>query len=170
MGAEIVNQIISIFGESAGKIIGVFFISLLPIIELRGAVPVAYALGLPWQTAFICAGIGNLLPVPFILLFIEAIFRFMRKHGIITNFLDKIERKAQSKSDGVEKFKFWGLAIFVGLPLPGTGGWTGALIASVIRMNKLKAFVSIFIGVLLADTIVTAFMYGLLDVIIGVFK
>lgn len=166
MGNSIVLWITSILGESAGKIIGVFFISMLPIIELRGAIPVGLAFGLDWYTAAICSMIGNLLPIPFILLFLDAVFKFMKKHNIFAGLVEKLEEKAVSKSDKVTKYQFWSLVIFVAIPLPGTGAWTGALIASVMKMNKKQAMLSITLGVLIAAIIVTILTYGLVGNII----
>lgn len=166
MAETIVAWITGIFGASVGKIIGVFFVSLLPIIELRGAIPVAFALGLSWQTAMVCSIIGNLLPIPFILIFLEYVFEFMKKHNILKNLVLKMEEKAQNGSKKVEKYKFWGLLIFVAIPLPGTGGWTGALIASVMKMNKKHAFLSILGGVIIAGVVVTLLTYGLVGNVI----
>ena len=161
MGQAIVDWIMEIFGANLGGVIGTFFISMLPVIELRGAIPVAFALGLNWQTAFICAIIGNILPVPFILLFINWIFAFMKKHNILTKFVVKLEEKAVAKSSQAMKFQFWGLAIFVAIPLPGTGAWTGALIAAIMKMNRKSAFLSILTGVLCAGVLVTTITYFL---------
>ena len=167
MGQTIVLWIQEIFGTDAGKLIGTFFISMLPVIELRGAIPVAFAMGLNWQTAFICAIIGNTLPIPFILLFLGWIFEFMKKHGILSGLVVKLENRALAKSDKVLKYQFWGLALFVAIPLPGTGGWTGALIASVMKMNKKQAFLSILIGILGAGIVITIATYFLVGSIIG---
>lgn len=161
MGNQIVTWITGIFGAEAGKLIGVFIISMLPVIELRGAIPVAFALGVNWWTAFVIAVVGNTLPIPFILLFLESVFKFMKKHNIFGKWVEKLEATAMSKNEKVEKYKFWGLALFVGIPLPGTGGWTGALIASVMKMDKQRAFASIFVGILGAAIVVTAATYGL---------
>jgi len=163
MGKSIAVWVSSVFGSSLGKVLGVGFISMLPIIELRGAIPIGYALGLNWQSSFIISVIGNMLPIPFILLFVEAVFKFMKKHNILTKFVTKLEDKATLKSDSVTKYQFWGLMIFVAIPLPGTGGWTGALIASVMKMKKSHALLSIFLGVLVAAVIVTMLTYGLVD-------
>ena len=167
MGSAIVSWVIEIFGQGIGKIIGVFFISMLPVIELRGAIPVAYALGLNWQTAMIVAIIGNMFPIPFILLFLDFVFKFMKEHNILKNLVVKLENKAVASSDKVTKYKFWGLAIFVGIPLPGTGGWTGALIASVMKMRRKAALLSIFIGVVVAAILVTMATYGVFGSIVG---
>ena len=166
MAESIVAWITGIFGVSIGKLIGVLFISIIPIIELRGAIPVAFAIGISWQTAMICSIIGNLLPIPFILLFLDYVFKFMKEHNIFKNLVLKMEEKAQKGSKKVEKYKFLGLLIFVAIPLPGTGGWTGALIASVMKMNKKHAFLSISGGVIIAGIIVTLLTYGLVGSVI----
>jgi len=167
MGEKIVLLITGIFGASVGKIIGVFIVSMLPIIELRGAIPVAFAMGLNWQTAMVCSIIGNLLPIPFILLFLDAIFNFMKKHNILKNFVLGLEEKGHKNVSKIEKYGFWGLMIFVAIPLPGTGGWTGALIASVMKMSKKKALISTGLGVIIAGIIVTIATYGVVGSIIS---
>ncbi len=162
MGNKIVMWLVGIFGASAGKIIGVFFISMLPIIELRGAIPVGFMLGLDWKTTASLAIIGNLLPIPFILLLLDFVFDLMKKFDFTAKIVNKLEEKALSKSDQVTKYAFWGLCLFVAIPLPGTGAWTGALIASVLKMNKTKAFISIFLGVFIAAVIVSLATYGII--------
>jgi len=129
---SIVAFIISIFGANAGKVIGIFLISLLPVIELRGSIPVGYYQGLPWYTNMITSIIGNLLPVPFILLFVVKVFEFMKKRNIMVGFIEKIEKRAMSRSDSIANKEFIGLMLFVAIPLPGTGAWTGALIAALL--------------------------------------
>jgi len=167
MGYSIVEWITYILGANAGEMIGTVVISMLPVIELRGAIPVAYALGLNWQTAMLCAVVGNLLPIPFILLFIDWAFAFMKRHGILVTFVEKLEAKAIAKSDAVAKYQFWGLALFVAIPLPGTGGWTGALIASMMKTNKKDALLSISAGVLIAVVVVITATYFLAGSIIN---
>ena len=144
-----------------GKIIATFFISMVPVIELRGAIPIGVGYGLPYWAAVIISVIGNLVPVPFIILFIRKIFELMRKwlpklDGIVT----KLEKRAESKSDVVQKYAFWGLFILVAIPLPGTGAWTGALVAAMLDMRLKRAFPAIALGVLGAATIVTFVTYG----------
>ena len=167
MGEKIVLLITGAFGASAGKIIGIFIIAMIPIIELRGAIPVAFAMGLNWQTAMICSIAGNLLPIPFILLFLNGIFNFMKKHNIFKNFVIWLEEKGRKNSGKVEKYGFWGLMIFVAIPLPGTGGWTGALIASVMKMSKKNSLISILLGVVIASIVVTIITYGLVGRVIN---
>lgn len=150
-----------------GKELIVFLISLMPILELRGGLIAAALLGLNIVPAFIICIIGNLLPIPFILWFITPIFNELKKTKHLSKFVNKIEKKALSKKDKIEKAEFWGLFFFVGIPLPGTGGWTGSLIASLINMDKKKAMLAITCGVLLAGLIVGSLSFGLLKGIIG---
>ena len=150
LAQSIVAFIISIFGVNAGKIIGIFFISLLPVIELRGSIPIGYYQGLPWYTNMITSIIGNILPVPFILLFVVKVFEFMKKRNIMVNVIEKIEKRAMSRSESIANKEFLGLMLFVAIPFPGTGAWTGALIAALLQFDRKKSFVYIFIGVLIA--------------------
>lgn len=159
---SIVAFIISIFGANAGKVIGIFLISLLPVIELRGSIPVGYYQGLPWYTNMITSIIGNLLPVPFILLFVVKVFEFMKKRNIMVGFIEKIEKRAMSRSDSIANKEFIGLMLFVAIPLPGTGAWTGALIAALLQFNRKKSFIYICIGVLIAASLVTLGVYGVI--------
>ncbi len=150
------------FLETVGKELCVFFCSMLPIIELRGAIPMGFAFGLPWWQAYLISVVGNLLPVPFILLFINVVIKWMAKSKVkffnkVANFL--LER-VEKKRDRIEKYSFWGLCIFIAIPLPVTGAWTGSLVAAVIGMKPWKAFLSAFLGVLIAGTIVTLIVYG----------
>ena len=164
MGEQIANWLTSFFEGDKGKMIAIFIISMLPIVELRGALLVAAlpVFGVNWYSAFIIAVIGNLLPIPFILIFIEAIFDFMKKHKMLEGFVLKLETRARTKGEKIKKLEFWSLMLFVGVPLPGTGGWTGALIASVLKMDKRKAFISIALGVLIAGVIMTLVSYGII--------
>lgn len=150
-----------------GKELIVFLISLMPILELRGGLIAAALLGLDIVPAFIICIIGNLLPIPFILWFITPIFNKLKKTKHLSKLVNKIEKKALSKKDKIEKAEFWGLLFFVGIPLPGTGGWTGSLIASLINMDKKKAMLAITCGVLLAGLIVGSLSFGLLKGITG---
>lgn len=144
-----------------GKIITTFLISMVPVIELRGAIPYATGMGLsPW-IAIPVAMIGNLVPIPFIIIFIKKIFAWMRKVSPKLNkVVDKMEAKAEKNKDKVLKYAFWGLTIFVAIPLPGTGAWTGALVAAMLDMPLKKAFPSVVLGVLIAGAIVAFVSYG----------
>lgn len=140
----------------------VIIISLLPILELRGGLLAASVLRIPYLTALPGCIIANILPIPFILLFIKKIFQWMRRWKKFGRLVDKLEEKAMSKSDQIEKYEFWGLVLFVGIPLPGTGAWTGALIAALLDVDFKKAIVAIFLGVLLAAAIMSVVSYGIL--------
>lgn len=135
---------------------------MIPIIELRGAIPLGAALGLPmWQT-FLISIIGNMLPVPIILLFVKKVLEFMSRSKIklFNKVANWLYAKAEKNRARIEKYAFWGVAIFVGIPLPMTGAWTGTLVAAVINMRFLKAFFSALIGVLMAAVIMTFISYG----------
>ncbi len=150
------------------KIIAVLLISMVPIIELRLAIPVAAAVGLSPVLAFVLAVVGNLIPVPFIILFIKKIFAWMRKTSPKLNaVVDKMEAKAEKNKDKVLKYAFWGLTLFVAIPLPGTGAWTGSLVAAMLDMPLKKAFPSVVIGVLGAGIIMTLISYGAVALIFG---
>lgn len=171
MAESLVEFFLNIFGDlqalKYGKELIVFIISLMPILELRGGLIAAALLGLDIVPAFIICLIGNILPLPFILLFITKIFEWMRKWPKLKKLVDKIEKKAMSKKDKIEKAEFLGLLLFVGIPLPGTGGWTGTLIAALLNMDKKKAIIAILLGVLLASVIVGSLSFGLLKTITG---
>lgn len=150
-----------LFGTTLGKIITTFFISMIPIIELRGAIPYATGMGLAPEIAIPVAMIGNLVPIPFIILFIKKIFAWMRKTSPKLNgVVDKMEAKAEKNKAKVLRYAFWGLALFVAIPLPGTGAWTGALVAAMLDMPLKKAFPSVVIGVLGAGIVVAFVSYG----------
>ncbi len=143
-----------------GKILTTFLVSMVPVIELRGAIPIGVARGLPFWVAVLVSVIGNMVPVPFIIIFIKKVFAFMReKMPKLNGLVTRLENKANSKSETVQKYAFWGLFIFVAIPLPGTGAWTGALIAAMLEMPLNKAFPSIMLGVLSAGAIVTFITY-----------
>jgi uncharacterized membrane protein len=164
-----VENLVSFFIElfnGFNKNIIIFLISCMPILELRGGLIAASLLKLNPLTSFIICYIGNILPIPFILYFITPIFNKLKKTKLLNKFVTKIENKAYSKKDKIEKSEFIGLLLFVGIPLPGTGAWTGSLIACMINMNKKKAFVSACLGALLAGLIMMIFSYGILGNII----
>lgn len=138
-----------------------FLVAMVPVVELRGAIPFGVVRGLNIWTAIIASVLGNLVPVPFIILFIRRIFAWMRAHmpkldGLVT----RMEKKAEKKRAAVEKYAFWGLAILVAIPLPGTGAWTGALVAAMMEMRLKRAFPAIVIGVVIAGVIVSVVTYG----------
>lgn len=171
MTESLVNFFINSFGGltslAFGKELLIFIISLFPILELRGGLIAAALLDVEPVISFIICYIGNLVPIPFILLFITPLFKKLKKTKLLSGLVTKIENKANNKKDQIEKYKYWGLLIFVGIPLPGTGAWTGALIACMLEMDKKKSFFTIMAGVLLAGIIMMILSFGILKGIIG---
>lgn len=143
----------------------IFIISIFPVLELRGGIIAGTALGVNWPTAYIICVVGNMIPVPFILLFIRQIFEWLKNTRLV-KFIKKLEEKARKKSGSVRKYKFWGLFILVAIPLPGTGAWTGALVAALLDMRIKDAFLPILLGVMVAGLIVALLSYGVLGSII----
>ena len=137
----------------------VFIISMLPILELRGGLIAAAVFGIPVGTAVPICVIGNLIPIPFILAFITPIFNWLKKTRWIKPKLEKLEEKSMGKSEKIQKYEFIGLMLFVGIPLPGTGAWTGALIASLLNIKIKKAFPAILCGVFIATVIMCIISY-----------
>ena len=149
-----------------GKFIATFFISMVPVIELRGGLPYGIGFGLDYPLALTAAIPGNMLPVPFIIAYISRIFIWLRgKHKKLDDFVTKMERRAHLKGQKVEKYGPLMLLIFVGIPLPGTGAWTGALIAALLNMRMKQALPCIFLGVLMAAAIITALTFGVIHII-----
>ncbi|MDO5539286.1 MAG: small multi-drug export protein [Eubacteriales bacterium] len=154
--------IINTFGGVLTKEALVFVISMTPILELRGGLLAASWLNVEmWKAIGICV-VGNLIPVPFILLLITPVFNWLKKTKIFRPMVEKLENKAMSKKDQIEKYEFWGLVLFVGIPLPGTGAWTGSLIASMLGIDFKKAFPAVCVGVAMATVIVTVISYAIL--------
>ncbi len=134
----------------------VVIISMLPIIELRGAIPVGiFLFKFSWLKAAVLSVIGNMLPIPFILLFMDGVVAALRKTKIGRNFTDWLFARTRSKSKIVEKYESLGLTIFVGIPLPGTGAWTGSFAAEIFGLRFWKSLFFIFLGVLLSAFAVT---------------
>lgn len=144
------------------KIIYVFLCSMVPIIELRGAIPMGAAFEIPFYINYIICVVGNMIPVPFILLFIRHILQWMKKVPKLDKIAIWVENKAEKNKGKVQKYAFWGLYIFVALPLPGTGAWTGSLVAAMLDMRMKKAIPSVLLGVMTAGIIMTLASYGVL--------
>ena len=159
-----IQAIEKFFLETVGRELCVLFCSMLPIIELRGAIPLGAGLGLPFWQTFLLSIVGNLLPVPFILLFIRWALNAMKKVKGLRRVALWLEEKVEKKREKVEKYAFWGLLLFVAIPLPGTGAWTGSLIAGATGMRFSRSFVSVLCGVLVAGVIMTAVSYGVVAV------
>lgn len=146
----------------AGEFLLTVLVSMVPIIELRGGIPFGVAAGLPVWMAFVAAVIGNIIPAPFIIVFIKRIFAWMRlKMPRLNRVVDKLEQKAHLKGAAVTKYKYLGLAIFVAIPLPGTGAWTGALVAAFLDMRLRKAMPAIILGVVVAGFLISVLTYGI---------
>lgn len=157
---KIVNTMVGLLGGFPPELV-VFIISLFPILECRGGMIAASLLGVDYWLAAIISVVGNLLPIPFIFLFIEKIFNLMKKTKTLGKIVNKIEAKAMSKSDRITKYKRFGLLLFVGIPLPGTGAWTGALIAVLLKLNLKDSVISICSGVIMAMGIMSFITYGI---------
>jgi len=137
-----------------------FLISMVPVLELRGAIPFGVANGLPPLAALAVAVCGNLVPVPFIILFIRSIFAWLRTWKSLRGLVEKLESRAEKKSETVKKYAWIGLCILVAIPLPGTGAWTGALVAALMNMRLKQAMPAIILGVIIAGLIMTVVSYG----------
>lgn len=145
----------------AGEFTLTVLVSMIPVVELRGGIPFGVAAGLPVWAAFIAAVIGNLIPVPFIIVYIRRIFQWMRRRmPRLNSLVDKLERKAHLKGQKVSKYKYLGLMLFVAIPLPGTGAWTGSLAAAFLDMPLRKAIPSVVVGVLIAGMAISILTYG----------
>ena len=171
MAEKLVNAIVGAFGGvtamAFGKELLVFIISLMPILELRGGLIAAALLGLDPIPSYIISIVGNLLPIPFILLFINKILNWMRNSKHFKGIANWLDQKVEKHKGQIEKFGYLGIVLFVGIPLPGTGAWTGCLIASVLQMDKKKSFLAATLGVIMASIIMMFISFGLLKGIIG---
>ncbi|WP_295618154.1 small multi-drug export protein [uncultured Intestinimonas sp.] len=151
----------------AGALLSTILVSMVPVLELRFGIPWGVAMGLPHWAAFLAAVVGNMIPIPFIIVYIRRIFKWMRRHmPRLDRLVDRLEARAHLKGRTVSKYKYLGLMIFVAIPLPGTGGWTGALIAAFLDMRLRSALPSIFGGVLIAGFLITGLTYGFTSIFI----
>ena len=150
-----------------GRLIFTTLVSLVPVVELRGGIPFGVALGLTHWQAFLAAVVGNIIPLPFIVVYIRRVFQWMRGHlPALDKVVDRLERKAQLKGRKVSKYKYLGLMIFVSIPLPGTGGWTGALAAAFLDMPLRRAMPALVFGVLIAGFLVTGITFGFTSIFV----
>ncbi len=147
-----------------------FIISMVPILELRGGLIAASLMNVDILRAVPICILGNIIPVPFILWFVTPLFNALKKTKLFRPFVEKLEARAMGKKDKIEKGYFWGLALFVGIPLPGTGAWTGSLIAAMLDIPKKKSLPAVLLGIGIATVIMSLVSYGLLDAIIGLFQ
>lgn len=137
--------------------------AMMPILEIRGAIPVGVASGLdPWL-AFAVGFVGNMLPIPILILLTRKIIEWLKKHNMLVKFTAWLENKGSKGAQKVQKYSFWGLFILVAIPLPGTGAWTGALVASLLDMRLKRALPAIAMGVAVAGLIVLLVTYGVIS-------
>ncbi len=148
------------------KILVTFLVAMTPVAELRAAIPLGVSLGLPHWEAMAVSFFGNLLPAPFIIVFIRRIFAWMRRRmPRLEGFVERMEQKGEARKDMILRYSFWGLLLLVAIPLPGTGAWTGALVAALLDMRLKKAMPSIAMGVLIAAILVTGITYGFTEIL-----
>lgn len=163
---HLVKTIIELF-SGANKELIVFIISILPILELRGGLLAASLLKVNFLSGYIISIIGNILPIPLVLLFLEKIFNFLKKSKYLEKIVTKFENKVLSKRSQIDKYGYLGLMLFVGIPLPGTGAWTGSALAVLLHLDRKKSFIYIILGVILASIIMSVVSYGILGNIIN---
>lgn len=161
MAERLAEAFVNFFGNTIPGELTIFLISLLPILELRGGMIAAALLGVPFGRAFLICLVGNLLPIPFILWLIRPFFNWLRTTKHFKKLADWLERKTEKNKEKVLKYEVLGLLLFVAIPLPGTGGWTGALVAAMLDMPMKKSLPIICLGVLIAGIIMAAVTYGL---------
>ncbi len=165
MAEQLAGWFVNNLGGAVSPGVIVFIVSLLPLLELRGGIIAGFLLGMDLVPSFLIAFVGNIIPIPFILIFIKYIFKMLKK-TLFKGLVERLENKAMMKSGQIQKYAYWGLLLFVGIPLPGTGAWTGSLIAVLLSMDLKKSFVVIVAGVIMAGIIISIFSYGLLGTIL----
>ncbi|MBQ7572645.1 MAG: small multi-drug export protein [Clostridia bacterium] len=157
--AQSLTQSLSAVGVPSWLV--VMLISMIPLLELRGSILVAgILLKMKFLVTYISAVIGNMIPIPFILLFITTIFNWMKKMPFVNKFPDWCEKKALKHSEQIEKYGYFGLYLFVAIPLPGTGAWTGSLLAVLFGLDFKKSLLSIFLGVMTAGCVMSVIAFG----------
>ena len=163
---KIVEIFLSLFGGitnlAYGKEILIFLISMMPILELRGGILAAALLNMDPKNSFIICLLGNIIVIPIALYFLELIFKILRKINFFDKLINKIEKKCLSKREQLDKYGYLGLLLFVGIPLPGTGAWTGCFLASLLGMDKKKSAIAAMAGVLMAGIIMMILSFGIL--------
>ncbi len=151
-----------------GELLYTALMAMAPVVELRGAIPFGHnVLGLNIWLAAAASIVGNLLPVPFIIIYVRRVFAFLRKKiPKLNRMVDRLVRKAEGKRETVNKYGFWGLCVLVAIPLPGTGAWTGAMVAAFMDMRIKKAFPAIALGVVIAAVVVTFLTVGVTAILV----
>ena len=161
MVETLVNEITMFLQDKVPEELVAFVISLMPVLECRGGMIAARLMEIPFVKAFLICYFGNMLPIPFIILFIRKIFDFLRKFSFFEKIILKLEAKTEKNKEKVLKYESWGLLLFVAIPLPGTGGWTGALMAGLLDMRFKRSLPIIALGVLIAGFIMSGLTYGI---------
>lgn len=162
---EEIKQALVDFLMSGGKELGILLCSMVPVIELRGAIPLGWFTDpqTPWWLTYLLAVVGNMIPVPFILLLIRQVLAWMEKAPVkfVRAFAEWLRRKAEKNTEKIQRYGFWGLCFFIAIPLPVTGAWTGSLVAATIHMKFWRAMLSALLGVMIAGAIVTLICFGI---------
>ena len=161
MAEQLATFFVDLFKDKIPPELTIFVISLMPILELRGGMIAARLLEVPFLKAFSVCFIGNMLPIPFTLLFIEKIFEWLRRFKFFEKIIVRLEAKTDRNKDKVLRYKSWGLLLFVAIPLPGTGGWTGALMAALLGIDFKRSLPIIALGVFIAGLIMSLITYGI---------
>lgn len=162
---SLVETIVAALGDKISSELVAFIVSCLPVLELRGGLIAAKLMNIEFFKAFIICFVGNMLPIPFILLFIRKIFKLLKRNKKVEQLIEKLEARSVRKADKVKKYRLWGLFLFVAIPLPGTGAWTGALVADLFDIRIKHSLPVIALGVLVAGIIVSCLSYGLLGLL-----
>jgi uncharacterized membrane protein len=160
----LVNELMIFLQDKVPEELIVFVISLMPVLECRGGMIAARLMEIPFLKAFLICYFGNVIPIPFIILFIRKIFDFLRKFKFFEKIILKLEAKTEKNKDKILKYESLGLLLFVAIPLPGTGGWTGALMAALLDIRFKRALPIIALGVLIAGFIMSAVTYGIFQI------
>lgn len=164
MAETLAQAFVELFQDKIPPELTAFIISLLPILELRGGMIAARLLEMNFFKAFAICYLGNMLPIPFIILFIKKIFEFLRRFKFFEKIITRLEAKTAKNKDKVLRYKSWGLLLFVAIPLPGTGGWTGALMAALLDIDMKRSLPIIALGVFIAGLIMSFLTYGIFSV------
>lgn len=162
----LVQSIVDLFSGTLPKELIIFLVSMIPLLELRGSILAAGFMDVSFLPTYISAVVGNMVPIPFILIFIAKILEWMKKTKAFGKIAVKLENKALSKREQIDKYGYFGLFLFVAIPLPGTGAWTGALLAVLLKMKPLKALLAILLGVMTAGLVMSLLAFGLIQNII----
>ena len=153
------------FFSVLGNEFALFIVSMIPLIEERGAIIYGAAIGMPWFKVLPICIIANFLPVPFLLVFGMKLIQFLKKTKLLGSFFTRYEEKLRQKSENIDKYSFWALVLLVGLPIPGTGAWSGSLVATILEVDRKRAMLALFVGVIMCGIIVTAASYGVAGIL-----